>query len=156
MADAGDRRAVPGPADPADSWLTWANDWPSLRALGIECLRLDQRAAEFTIAAVSFPANPNGSVNGGILAAAADQAMGVLVMRGCPPGLTPATVSLHMQYHQPALAPLRMRAELLPGGRRVQFVEVVIEDRAGVRCATGHGTMASSRAAAAGQSGPAT
>jgi hypothetical protein len=55
--------------------------------------------------------------------------------------LMPATGSLHIRIRRPALAPLTFRAAALGGGRRIKFVEVVIEDRHGNRCATGQSTM---------------
>ncbi|ORW23284.1 hypothetical protein AWC19_12055 [Mycobacterium palustre] len=85
--------------------------------------------------------NPNGAVNGGTVAAAADQIMGALTMRMSAAGLLPATGSLHIQYHLPARAPLTFRATALGGGQRTKFVEVVVEDRSGNRCATSQGTM---------------
>jgi acyl-coenzyme A thioesterase PaaI-like protein len=80
-------------------------------------------------------------VNGGIVAAAADQVMGAVTRRVSEKEVLPATASLHIQFHLPALAPLTFRAILLGGGRRTKFIEVVVEDRDGNRCATSQGTM---------------
>jgi uncharacterized protein (TIGR00369 family) len=85
--------------------------------------------------------NPNGAVNGGIVVAAADQVMGAMAMRVSEEGQLPATGSLHIQYHRPALAPIVFSATPLGGGRRLKFIEVVVEDRDGNRCATSHGTL---------------
>jgi hypothetical protein len=65
-------------------------------------------------------------------------------------GLMPATGSLHIQFHRPAIAPIALRATFLGGGQRTKFVEVVIEDKFGNRCATSQGTMI-----AGGSKGPA-
>src|SRR5262249_8971186 len=77
----------------------------------------------------------------GIVAAAADQVMGALTRRTSDNGVLPATGSFHIQFHLPALAPLTFRAKSLGGGRRTKFVEVVVEDKNGNRCATSQGTM---------------
>jgi acyl-coenzyme A thioesterase PaaI-like protein len=67
--------------------------------------------------------------------------MGAMAMRISDPGQLPATGSLHIQYHRPALAPLLFRASPLGGGRRMKFIEVAVEDAQGNRCATSQGTM---------------
>ena len=67
--------------------------------------------------------------------------MGAVTMRMSDPGLLPATGSLHIQFHRPALPPLTFLATSLGGGRRTKFVEVIVQDCAGRRCATSQGTM---------------
>lgn len=131
----------PGPDAPGADWAAWANETPQLRGLGITCVDAGPAGAEFTVTTVPYAPNPNGSVNGGMLAAMADQAMGVLAAMSCPPGYLAATSSLHIQFHKPARAPLGFSARLLPGGNRVKFVEVVITDCDGNHCATAQGTM---------------
>lgn len=131
----------PGPDDPPTEWVAWANQTPQLLGLGITCTAVGEGSAQFSIPAVPYVANPNGSVNGGMVAAIADQAMGVLSTMNSPAGYLCATASLHIQFHRPAHAPLAMTATLLPGGRRVKFVEVVFRDADGNHCATAQGTM---------------
>lgn len=131
----------PGPDDPAAAWVAWANQTPQLRGLGITCTAVGEGSAQFSVPSVPYVANPNGSVNGGMVAAIADQAMGVLSTMNSPAGYLCATASLHIQFHRPAHAPLAMTATLLPGGRRVKFVEVVFTDVDGNHCATAQGTM---------------
>jgi uncharacterized protein (TIGR00369 family) len=127
---------------PAEAdWLGWANALPFCRDLGLVCVELGVASAVFRMERSVLTPNPNGAVNGGIVAAAADQVMGAITMRMSDPGLLPATGSLHIQFHLPALAPLTFRAAALGGGRRTKFIEVVVEDRHGNRCATSQGTM---------------
>lgn len=76
----------PGPDDPPAAWVAWANQTPQLRGLGIVCTTVGQGEAEFTIPTVPYAANPNGSVNGGMVAAIADQATGVLARMNSPRG----------------------------------------------------------------------
>jgi uncharacterized protein (TIGR00369 family) len=130
------------PAGSTDAdWLSWARTLPFCRDLGLECVHFTETSAVFRMERPVLTPNPNGAVNGGIVAAAADQVMGVMAMRVSAEGQLPATGSLHIQYHSPALAPITFRAKPLGGGRRMKFVEVVVEDRNGNRCATSQGTM---------------
>lgn len=71
----------------------------------------------------------------------ADQLLGVLAARVIEPGLLPATGTLHAQFHRPSVVPLALRGELISTGRRLAFIEVVVVDEAGRRCATCQGTM---------------
>ena len=136
------------PVETAD-WLAWANSLPYCRDLGLVCVEFNARSAVFRMERSTLTPNPNGAVNGGTVAAAADQIMGAITMRMSAEGLLPATGSLHIQFHLPARAPLTFRATALGGGKRTKFVEVVVEDRNGDRCATSQGTMI-----AGGSAGP--
>jgi uncharacterized protein (TIGR00369 family) len=138
----------PAPAEAVD-WSAWANALPYCQDLGLVCVELNAASATFRMERSTLTSNPNGAVHGGTVAAAADQIMGALTMRMSAKGLLPATGSLHIQFHLPAWAPLTFRATALGGGRRTKFVEVVVEDRNGNRCATSQGTMI-----AGGSAGP--
>jgi uncharacterized protein (TIGR00369 family) len=130
----------PWGGDTAD-WISWANGLPFCRDLGLRCVEFDDTSAVFVMERTVLTPNPNGAVNGGIVAAAADQVMGALTMRLSRQGMLPATGSLHIQFHRPAIAPITLRASSLGGGQRTKFVEVIVEDRFGNRCATSQGTM---------------
>ena len=130
----------PAPGETVD-WLAWANALPFCQDVGLVCVELTPASAIFDMERSTLTPNPNGAVNGGIVAAAADQVMGALTMRMSAKGLLPATGSLHIQFHLPAWAPLTFQATALGGGRRTKFVEVVVENRNGDRCATSQGTM---------------
>jgi uncharacterized protein (TIGR00369 family) len=130
----------PAPGETVD-WLAWANALPFCRDIGLACIELDTEAAVFRMERPALTPNPNGAVNGGVVAAAADQVMGAPTRRTSDSGALPATASFHIQFHLPALAPLTFRGTSLGGGRRTKFVEVVVEDRNGKRCATSQGTM---------------
>jgi uncharacterized protein (TIGR00369 family) len=125
----------------AEQWIGWANNLPLCRDLGMRCVEFDEASAVFVMERPALTPNPNGAVNGGIVAAAADQVMGAVTLRMSRKGMLPATGSLHIQYHRPALAPITFRAASLGGGNRTKFVEVIVEDRFGTRCATSQGTM---------------
>ena len=123
------------------NWVAWANALPLCQETGLVCLELNENSGTFRMDRTTTTPNPSGAVNGGILALATDQVMGAMTVRISPRGLLPATASLHIQFHKPAMAPLTFRVISLGGGRRTKFIEVVIEDADGNRCATGHGTM---------------
>ncbi|MEA2170764.1 MAG: hypothetical protein QOF76_4064 [Solirubrobacteraceae bacterium] len=58
------------------------------------------------------------------------------------PGLLPATASLTVDYHRPALAPLTVSARCTNVGRTLVFVEVDITNRDGRRCNRAPAVMA--------------
>ncbi|BDX33423.1 hypothetical protein TUM20985_39700 [Mycobacterium antarcticum] len=120
-------------------WVGWANALPYCRELGLVCLALEAHSAVSIMDCSTLTPNPNGAVNGGTVAAAADQVMGAITRRQNVDGL-PATGSLQFQFHLPAMAPITFRATTL-GGRRTKFIEVVVEDHNRDRCATSQGTM---------------
>jgi uncharacterized protein (TIGR00369 family) len=125
----------------AADWLSWANALPFCQDLGLRCVEFGESSAVFRMERPALTPNPNGAVNGGIVAAAADQVMGAVTLRMSRDGQLPATGSLHIQFHRPALAPITLTATYLGGGQRTKFVEVIVEDRFGNRCATSQGTM---------------
>jgi uncharacterized protein (TIGR00369 family) len=140
---------APGAPGQLEDWPAWANTLPLCRDIGLVCVELDTESAVFRMERPALTPNPNGAVNGGVVAAAADQVMGALTRRTSDTGVLPATGSFHIQFHLPALAPITFRATSLGGGRRIKFVEVVVEDKYGNRCATSQGTMIAGGSAAA-------
>lgn len=130
----------PTPDAPPEEWVAWASGWRSVAALELVCLELTDRVAVLRGGPGPFPLNPNGAVNGGVLASMADQAFGVLALRASP-RFVPATANLQLEFHRPLLGEVTVRASVLPGGSRLQFLEAVLEDADGRRCATAHATM---------------
>lgn len=120
--------------------MAWASEWRSIAALNMVCLGFDDDSVEFRLESVPFPTNPNGSINGGILAAVADQAFGALALRASP-DFIPATANLQVEFHRPLIGPALIHGRVLPGGRRLQFLEAVLSDEQGRRCVTAHATM---------------
>jgi len=135
---------VPNREDPDEEWMAWANSYSTLIAARMTCTRIDSQSADFLLKDSIFPLNPNGAVNGGMVSLVADQAMGVLAIRTAAERRLPVTAVLAVHFHRPALAPLTLHAQLIPGGRNIKTVEVVVMDRDGQRCVTATGTMASS------------
>ncbi|MCZ4551082.1 PaaI family thioesterase [Gordonia rubripertincta] len=139
--------ATPPPHQPmpddesSEAWVSWANAQPAMGTLGLTCTSVDPEESVFALGLSAFPINPNRSVHGGQISAATDQVMAVVAARASAAGLIPVTSSLHVQFHAPAFLPITIRGRLLPSGFRIKYVEVVVTDAAGDRCATGHGTM---------------
>jgi uncharacterized protein (TIGR00369 family) len=133
---------MPAHEDSDEVWRQWATDYPTVRAINMLCSELTDGSATFALDDAAFPLNPNGAVNGGMVALAADQVMGVLAARTAPPGSVPVTAVLNVQFHSPAYPPLTFDAWVIPGGRFVQAIEVVARDVSGRRCSTATGTMA--------------
>ncbi|OMC33132.1 hypothetical protein A5742_14660 [Mycolicibacterium fortuitum] len=138
---------VPSPFPPAsepdEAWVAWANAFEPARRLNLECLELSSGRATFIVKADPFIPNPNGAVSGAIVAAIADLALGIGLARILDEGHTPRTGSLQVQYHRPVRLPVTVTVTILPGGRRIQFLEAVLTDAAGQRCASAQATMTS-------------
>lgn len=125
----------------SEAWVLWANGQPAMGTLGLTCTSVEPDESAFSLNQGAFPVNPNGAVHGGVISAVADQVMAVVAARASEPGMIPVTSSLHIQFHTPAFLPVTVRGRLLPSGFRIKYVEVVVEDTAGARCATANGTM---------------
>jgi len=134
--------SMPAHEDDDDCWRAWADRHPSVRAINLVCTEVSADTATFVLDEVPFPANPNGAVNGGVIALAADQVMGVLAARGGPTGSAAVTAALTVHFHAPAFAPVTFRARAIPGGRSVLTIEVVAHGADGRRYSTATGTMA--------------
>src|SRR4051794_26656489 len=133
------------PHPPADrtspAWKAWADGHPVSVAIGLRCT--DAGADEVTMTLVKPPLpNPNGSVHGGMLAAALDQALAFASLRVMPAGSLPNTTNMHIQYLRPALAPLTLRARVMKVGQAMIFVRAEVEDRERRICTTGDATFA--------------
>lgn len=132
------------PAHEADeqAWTEWLNHQPVYRATNLACMAVGGEQVTFEMDGSSLPLNPNGAVNGGVLAMACDHVMGALGMRVVPTGQLPVMASLNVLFHAPAYAPLRLRATLLNAGRRVLAIHVEAQGADGRLCSTAAGTMA--------------
>lgn len=132
----------PGSGSP-QSWREWADALPIARSLGLTCIAIGPGEGSFAIEIAPVSANPNGSIHGGLLLAAADQCMGAVAMTVLEPGCLPVTASLHGRFHRPAVAPVTLSAHVRNSGRSLVFVDVEIEDAQGRLCTSAQGTMMS-------------
>lgn len=142
MDTQGSIAAMPAHEDPNTAWVDWVNSYPTFLASGLRCLEMGEGEARFGLDETLFPLNPNGAVNGGVVALAADQVMGALAARVTPTGAVPVTATLQVQYHAPAFPLLTLDAVALGGGRVIQAIEVIVRNADGRRCCTATGTMA--------------
>ncbi|HEY9263458.1 MAG TPA: PaaI family thioesterase [Mycobacterium sp.] len=133
--------APPAHESGVEDWIDWANSMPSLGAVGLTCTAMTGSTVEFVLDPETFPRNINGAINGGLVACAADQAMGVAAVRGSRSHAYAFTVSLTTHFHRPAMPPLVVRARLIPGGKRIAFVDVEMEGTDGARCASAQGAL---------------
>ncbi len=142
MPSATMREPTPPPPGAWERWIEWADALPNLSELGLRCERVGAGSAVLKLERSVLSLNPNGGVNGGLICAAADQAMGVVALTSLEPGLLPATATLHAEFLRPAFAPLTFRASVSQRGRRLVFVSVDTEDASGRLCVRFTGTMA--------------
>lgn len=142
MPSASAQMPTPPPVGAWAQWRRWADALPNLGELGLRCDEVGAGQAVLTLEESVLSLNPNGAVNGGLVCAAADQAMGVVALTALDPGSLPATATLHAEFLRPAFAPLTFRAAVSQRGRRLVFVSVDVEDSSGRLCVRFTGTMA--------------
>jgi uncharacterized protein (TIGR00369 family) len=132
---------APPPGAPNDAWLEWANRLPLSKDLGMTCTEIGDGRATFQIAEVPLTPNPNGGINGGLVAAAIHQVMGAIGMLSAPPGHAIATATLSVQYLRPAHPPLTFLGAATKRGRTLVFIDVAVEDAEGQLTTSATGTM---------------
>lgn len=126
--------------DDWSAWPGWASRLPVSIAMGLVCESVSPGRAVLKMAESPWPTNPNGAVHGGLVAAAADQAGGVVAISVLGEGALPATATLTAQFLRPAFAGLTFDCKVIRGGRRVVFVEIEVSDRDGRLCTKFTGT----------------
>jgi uncharacterized protein (TIGR00369 family) len=136
------RDPTPPPPGEWERWLEWADALPNLSEIGLRAERIGAGDAVVILERPVLSLNPNGGVNGGLICAAADQAMGVVALTALKPGSLPATATLHAEFLRPAFPPLTFKAAVSQSGRRLVFVSVDVEDVSGRLCVRVTGTMA--------------
>lgn len=133
--------ARPEEAAGPDGLLTWFNDLPVVRWIGVECVDVEVGRVRAVLRVRPEHRNPGGAVNGGVLLAAADVVAGAAVTSTGPPGTGAATTDLTMHFLAAAVAaPLRLEAEVLRRGRGNGVPHVRISDADGRLCAVATGT----------------
>jgi uncharacterized protein (TIGR00369 family) len=131
---------APQGGTPAE-WLDWANRLPLCLDLNMTCSEIGDGRATFHMTDVPLTPNPNGGVNGGLIAAAIDQVMGAIGMLESPRGSAIATATLNVQYLRPAHTPLTFRGTASKRGRTLVFIDVAVEDADGRLTTSASGTM---------------
>jgi len=124
------------------SWMQWANALPNLSEINLQCEQISAGYIRLRLEKSRWGLTPIGGVNGGLVIAAADQAMGIVALTVMPRGALPATATLNASYFRPAMPPLTFQARVTESGRRLVFVKLDVEDRAGRVCVSCSGAMA--------------
>ena len=126
------------------SWERWA-DWATNRSvpgyLGLRCSQVGHGRATLVLHGADWLLNPNGGVNGGIVIACADQALGVVAATVVSPGQVPATSNFTSDFLRPAFPPITFHAVVDRVGRTLAFVSVTVRDRSGKVCNEVRGTL---------------
>jgi uncharacterized protein (TIGR00369 family) len=136
------RASTPPPTGaPEQELIDWANGLPIAAVLNTSCLSAHPTECTFSVAEAPLPPNPNGAINGGVVAAIADFCLGVVSMMNAPRDQLSVTAALQGQYHRPAIPGLLVRSRLVSAGRRLIFVQCEIDDFQARRCASFQATM---------------
>jgi uncharacterized protein (TIGR00369 family) len=110
------------------------------RHLWARLVELDAGRSRLVVDPPATGRNPNGAVNGGVLAAIIDITGGFAVAATVPGGENLVTTDLSIHYMRAARAlPVVAEAEVIRRGRRAAFVRIDVRD-AEALCATATGT----------------
>lgn len=107
---------------------------PSAVMMGWRLVSLDAEAGEMEVAFEGKPEfrNPAGYVQGGIIAAMMDDAMGPLLVAHTGGRKYPSTIDLHTHYLRPVpVGPVSVRARVVRLGRQIAFLEAELFERSG-------------------------
>lgn len=124
-----------------EAWRAWANSLTASKELGMVCRHIDSGTARFALPDSKMAVNPNGASHGGLVAAAIDQAMGIVSVTVMPDLMVCVTSTLNLQYHLPSYFPLSIEARVARSGRALIFVDVEVRDCEQNICVRGQGTM---------------
>jgi uncharacterized protein (TIGR00369 family) len=144
----------PGAQSTAAERRAWADAKAMSHWCGLRCLDIDFGHYTCVMADSPLALNPDGGVNGGATAAAADHCMDVVAATILSPDALGLTAALTAKYHRPAYPPRTFKAHVTSHGRTVLFVQVDVEDRDGGRCTQAHGTLVVRRMKPATEGGP--
>lgn len=128
----------------------WVNDHPLARALHLSCREIAPGRASFELDPPEAWRNPNGSVAGAAVLAAADFAAGMASVSVTGREDDVSTVDLGLHFLRPALAvPLDVTCTVLRTGGRLVVLRADVHDADGELVATGQGSFAVTRGAGA-------
>ncbi len=117
---------------------------PAEQLLGWELVAVDpdEGTIEVAFTATEQFVNPNGSIQGGLLAAMLDDTLGPALVATLEPGQFAPTTDLHVQFLRPAF-PGRLvgRGRIVRRGGRVAFLSGELTDELGEIVATAVATV---------------
>lgn len=121
--------------------LQWYQQTEWVRMIGMRVLEVGDDWARTALEPPADLLNPNGAVNGGILACYMDLTGGLLVGRSVEEGQPSATIELGIHFMRAAAqTPLTATARVRRRGRSLMFVSVDAVDAAGKPCVSATGT----------------
>lgn len=135
---------LPGAAASLDEVRLWFNAMEVSRDAGMRCIDLTDVYARCTMS----PAyrNPNGAVNGGLLASFVDQVGGALIAGLVRSPDYASTADLTIRYLRPAFAdPIIGEARLIRRGRTLLVLGLTVLDGDERECVTATGAWAVQR-----------
>ena len=118
----------PAEAPGSPAWKHWATGLPASRAMGLHCRTMTSGEVSMVMNDSVWPLNPNGSLHGGLVIAAADHSMGIAAMTAQKAGQFVATASLTHDYYAPATPPVTFHAQVTRRARSLVFVELSVVD----------------------------
>lgn len=107
---------------------------PSAVMMGWRLIAIDAEAGEIDVAFEGKPEfrNPAGYVQGGMIAAMMDDAMGPLLVAHTGGKKYPSTIDLHTHYLRPVpVGPVTVKARVVRLGRQIAFLEAELFERSG-------------------------
>jgi uncharacterized protein (TIGR00369 family) len=123
-----------------EQWREYSDALPASHAMGLRCTEIVPGRASFAVDDSVWALNPAGAVHGGLVAAIADQCLGMVTMTVVGDGQKPATATMTVEYQRPAIAPLTVEAEVTKAGRTLAFVTVLVREARGEVCTKVTGT----------------
>lgn len=118
---------------------------PSAVMMGWRLISIDAEAGEMEVGFEGKPEfrNPAGYVQGGIIAAMMDDAMGPLLVAHTGGRKYPSTIDLHTHYLRPVpVGPVTVKARVVRLGRQIAFLEAELFERSGKLAARGRASAA--------------
>jgi uncharacterized protein (TIGR00369 family) len=107
---------------------------PSAVMMGWRLIALDAAAGEMEVGFEGKPEfrNPAGYVQGGIISAMMDDAMGPLLVAHTQGRKYPSTIDLHTHFLRPVpVGPVTVKARVVRLGRQIAFLEAELYERSG-------------------------
>ena len=118
---------------------------PTVALFGWRLIAIDAEAGAMEVAFDGKPefANPAGFVQGGILSAMMDDALGPCLVLHLKGRAFPSSIDLSTHFLRPVrFGPITVKARVRQAGRSVAFLEAELFDSRGKLCATCHSSAA--------------
>ena len=123
-----------------DFLRAWYNEHEMSRAIGMELVDVGAGWARTRLSPPPGLRNPNGAVNGGVLAWFADLTGGAAIVTVTGEGGVASTIELGIHYMRAAMkAPFEGHGRIVRRGRSLVFIAIDITDATGDVCVAASG-----------------